>query len=107
MKLTIPASIIVAALLIALSISIINFSQRKSDYITVGGQAEAVVQPDSAVVYATVRTLADTAEQAQQEGAATAAKVQGALTNVRVETSSYNLNRNTEWTAEGPVDKGY
>jgi len=107
---SISIAIITAAIIIGLGLLIGLAYPKNSDYITVGGQAESIVKPDSAVVYFAILTRADTADATQNADAATTQKVQTALQAISVrgiETQNYYLNPRTEWTNDGPVDKGY
>lgn len=58
---------------IALVIGLMNIAERKSDYITVGGQADVVMRPDIAAITFSVVSLKDTAQDAQDENAKTIA----------------------------------
>jgi uncharacterized protein len=106
-------SVVLAAVIIgvALLVGLVSFD-RKSDYITVGGQSEVTVNPDRAVLYFTVNTLELTAQQAQEADTAAIGKIQTALQALgidqrRIETSNYYLNKHTDWTNDGPVERGY
>lgn len=97
---------------VALIISAIAIAYPKqSDYITVGGQAQALINPDGAAVYFTINSLRDTAEAAQTADADATKEVtralQGLDPTMSIETTSFYLNRRMEWTAEGAIEKGY
>ncbi len=106
-------AIIIAAIVISISIiaGLYGISlEKKSDYITVGGQSEVVIKPDRAIIYLTITTLEDTAQQTQEENNILVEKVKNALKEKgieNVETSSYYLNERVDWSSEGPVPKGY
>jgi len=99
----------VVILAVALIIAAVNLPiEKHSDYITVNGQSELVVQPDEAIVYFSVNTDADTAKAVQEADSASALKVQAALSGLgRVETSNYYLFPKIDWTPNGSVNNGY
>ncbi|HYD02703.1 MAG TPA: SIMPL domain-containing protein [Alphaproteobacteria bacterium] len=84
--------------------------EKKSDYITVGGEAQALVEPDSAIIYVNINTLMPTAEEAQQENSRIVEDLKNSLSRsgiTNVETNYYYLNEQLDWTSEGSVSKGF
>ena len=82
--------------------------------LSVSGNAQITVSPDEAYVYISVITNATTAKAAQDENRKTANDVIAALkqlgiTGDNIETTTYNLQKLTEWVdKEGKsVDNGY
>jgi uncharacterized protein len=95
---------------VCLIIGLSLVSEKKSDYITVGGEAQALVEPDSAIVYVNINTLMPTAEEAQQENSRIVDELKSALAEVgitNIETNYYYLNEQFDWTQEGSVSKGF
>ncbi len=99
------------ALAIGLGLSFVTLD-KKSDYITVGGQAEVSIAPDKAISYISIVTLAQTAQATETENSQIVEKVKAALKEEgieanSIETSNYYLYKKQDWSYEGSIDKGY
>lgn len=113
MRLSTQTAVLIAALLVSsiLAVGIASVG-KKSDYITVGGQAEVPISPDRAIVGFSINSLAATASEAESlnskavESVKAKLKAQG-IDERNVETSYYYLNKRTDWSVDGPVEKGY
>ncbi len=97
---------------IILVVSACTVGTGEKSVVSVTGQSTIKVDPDRAVFYASIQTLEDTAEEAQDgnkeisEDVISALLIAG-LDREDIETSYYNLYRREDWTEDGPRFKGY
>lgn len=99
---------LVVVLLVAVG-CVPNMNQRT---ISTQGQATVKADPDLAVVYASVETLADSADESRDENSKIMDRVYAELYKVGiaredVETENFNIYEEFEWTGEGRNSLGF
>jgi len=104
-------SVVIVSIAFIIGLASIN-TDKKSDYINVGGQSEVVISPDFVVLYFSITTNEQTPELTQELNAKAVEEVRGSLIQEgvkqgNIETSYYYLNKKEDWTPEGPIEKGY
>jgi len=105
-------AIIIAGIAIALIIFEPWHWNVQGKTIDVNGNAELEKQADIATVYLGYQNLNNNAQEAEKENANTIAKIKSAImakgvSENKIETDSYYLNQEYEWTQNGQVFKGY
>jgi len=108
--------IMIAIIIAGIAIALIIFEpwhwNVQGKTIDVNGNAELEKQADIATVYLGYQNLNNNAQEAEKENANTIAKIKSAImakgvSENKIETDSYYLNQEYEWTQNGQVFKGY
>lgn len=104
----IPVIIVVAGILIAASM----FTEKDVKTISSSGNAEISVDPDEVVVYLSIETRSDSADEAKDENAKISADVMSALEDAGVdkediETQNFNIYPDYDWSNGKRTMKGY
>lgn len=86
--------------------------QQDKKTVNTNGQATLEVQPDQAVVYVSIETLAESAEESKNENNQITEDVYAALYLIgverdKIETQNFNIYEEYDWTGEGRESLGF
>lgn len=110
MKMKNTLKFLLGLLVILLVVACLPISQQRT--VNTNGQATIKVDPDLAVVYASVETLEDSAEESKDENSKIVEEVYAELYKIGIdrddiETEYYNIYEEFDWTDDGRVSKGF